>query len=71
MKKIVTILLCIVHCVVCMDLVAQTRRDGEFLFNEGRYLEAYEVYVKLMNRYPKDYLLKYQAARCLFDMELV
>ena len=69
MKKIVTILLCIVHCVVCMDLVAQTRRDGEFLFNKGRYQEAYDVYVKLMNRYPKDYLLKYQAGRCLFEME--
>ncbi len=69
MKKIVTILLCIVHCVLCIDVNAQTRSDGESLFNEGRYLEAYEVYVKLMNRYPKDYLLKYQAARCLFDME--
>ena len=69
MKKIVTILLCIVHCVVCMDLVAQTRHDGEILFNEGRYEEAYDVYVKLMNRYTKDYLLKYQAGRCLFEME--
>ena len=69
MKKIVTILLCIVHCVVCMDLVAQTRRDGEFLFNKGRYQEAYDVYVKLMNRQPKDYLLKYLAGRCLFEME--
>lgn len=69
MKKIVTILLCIVHCVLCIDVNAQTRSDGESLFNEGRYLEAYEVYVKLMNRYPKDYLLKYQAARCLFDLE--
>ena len=52
-----------------IDVEAQTRRDGEFLFNEGRYLEAYEVYVKLMNRYPKDYLLKYQAGRCLYEME--
>ena len=69
MKKIILILLCIVHCLLSVDVNAQTRRDGEFLFNEGRYLEAYEVYVKLMNRYPKDYLLKYQAARCLFDME--
>ncbi|MBQ8721620.1 MAG: PD40 domain-containing protein [Paludibacteraceae bacterium] len=67
MKKIIFILL--FFCGLCVNLVSQTRRDGEFLFNEGRYLEAYEVYVKLMNRYPKDYLLKYQAARCLFDME--
>ena len=69
MKKIVTILLLLIHCVLCIDVNAQTRSDGESLFNEGRYLEAYEVYVKLMNRYPKDYLLKYQAARCLFDLE--
>ena len=69
MKKFIFILLCIVYCVVCVDLIAQTRRDGEFLFNEGRYQEAYDVYVKLMNRQPKDYLLKYLAGRCLFEME--
>ena len=69
MKKIILILLCIVHCALCIDVEAQTRRDGEFLFNEARYQEAYDVYVKLMNRYPKDYLLKYQAARCLYEME--
>ena len=57
------------YCALCIDVVAQTRRDGEFLFNEGRYQEAYDVYVKLMNRYPKDYLLKYQAGRCLYEME--
>lgn len=68
MKKFIFILL-VLNCVLCMDLVAQTRRDGEFLFNEGRYQEAYDVYVKLMNRYPKDYLLKYQAGRCLYEME--
>ena len=68
MKKFIFILL-VLNCVLCMDLVAQTRRDGEFLFNEGRYQEAYDVYVKLMNRQPKDYLLKYLAGRCLFEME--
>ena len=68
MKKIILILLCIVHCLLSVDVNAQTRRDGEFLFNKKRYKEAYEVYVKLMNRYPKDNLLKYQAARCLYEM---
>ena len=63
------ILLSVLSCLLSIDVEAQTRRDGEFLFNEGRYLEAYEVYVKLMNRYPKDYLLKYQAGRCLYEME--
>lgn len=48
--------------------MAQTRRDGEVLFNEGRYQEAYDVYKYLIRRYPKDYLLKYQAGRCLFEM---
>ncbi len=69
MKKFVLILLSVLSCLLSIDVEAQTRRDGEFLFNEGRYLEAYEVYVKLMNRYPKDYLLKYQAGRCLYEME--
>ena len=68
MKKFIFILL-VLNCVLCVDLIAQTRRDGEFLFNEGRYQEAYDVYVKLMNRQPKDYLLKYLAGRCLFEME--
>lgn len=66
MKRIIFILL--FFCGLCVNLVSQTRRDGEFLFNEGRYEEAYDVYVKLMNRQPREYLLKYQAARCLYEL---
>ena len=66
MKKILLIL--VGFFVLCINLGALTRRDGELLFNEGRYGEAYDVYVNLMNRYPKDYLLKYQAGRCLFEL---
>ena len=68
MKKFILILLSVLNCILCVDMQAQTRRDGEFLFNEGRYDEAYGVYESLMLRYPKDYLLKYQAARCLFEL---
>ena len=67
MKKI--LLFFIGYFVLCVNLSAQTRRDGELLFNEGRYGEAYDIYVQLMSRYPKDFLLKYQAGRCLFAME--
>ena len=69
MKKLYILLLCIVCCVLCFDLEAQTKRDGEMLFNSRKYQEAYDVYVKLMNRYPKDYLVKYQAARCLLELD--
>lgn len=69
MIKRIIFLLCIMHCALCIGVVAQTRRDGEFLFNEGRYEEAYDVYVKLMNRQPKDYTLKYLAARCLYELD--
>ncbi len=68
MKKFILILLCILLCVLCIDIKAQTRRDGEFLFNEKRYEEAYGVYEKLMNRQPRDYTLKYLAGRCLFEL---
>lgn len=68
MKRIYILLLCIVHCILCVEVYAQTRRDGEFLFNKKRYKEAYDVYVKLMNHSPKDNLLKYKAARCLFEL---
>jgi tetratricopeptide (TPR) repeat protein len=54
--------------VLSFDLTAQTRRDGESLFNEKRYQEAYDVYEKLMVKYPKDNLLKYQVGRCLYEM---
>ena len=67
MKKILLFL--IGYCLLSVNLSAQTRRDGEILFNEGRYSEAYDIYVQLMTRYPKDFLLKYQAGRCLFEME--
>ena len=67
MKKILLFL--IGYFLLCVNLSAQTRRDGEILFNEGRYSEAYDIYAQLMNRYPKDFLLKYQAGRCLFAME--
>jgi tetratricopeptide (TPR) repeat protein len=50
--------------------VAQTRHMAEHLFNIENYEDAYKVYVKLMETYPKDYLLKYQAGRCLFELEL-
>lgn len=66
MKKILLIL--VGFFVLCINLGAQTRRDGEVLFNQGCYEEAYDVYLKLMDRYPKDYLLKYQAGRCLFEL---
>ncbi len=66
MKKILLIL--VGYFLLCINLGAQTRRDGEFLFNEGRYDEAYDVFAGLMSRYPKDYLLKYQAGRCLFEL---
>jgi hypothetical protein len=68
MKKFLLILFSVVHCVLCVDVEAQTRRDGEFLFNEKRYEEAYGVYEKLMNRQPRDYTLKYLVGRCLFEM---
>ena len=68
MKKFILILLSIVHCTLCVNIKAQTRRDGEFLFNEKRYEEAYGVYEKLMNRQPRDYTLKYLAGRCLFEL---
>ena len=67
MKKILLFL--IGYFLLSVNLSAQTRRDGEILFNEGRYSEAYDIYVQLMTRYPKDFLLKYQAGRCLFEME--
>jgi hypothetical protein len=70
MKKLTLILLCIVHCALCIDIVAQTRHMAEHLFNIENYEDAYKVYVKLMETYPKDYLLKYQAGRCLFELEL-
>ena len=70
MKKLTLILLCIVHCALCIDIVAQTRHMAEHLFNIENYEDAYKVYVKLMEAYPKDYLLKYQAGRCLFELEL-
>lgn len=66
MKRIIFILL--FFCGLCVDLMSQTRRDGELLFNEGRYEEAYDVYEKLQSRYPKDNLLKYQVGRCLYEM---
>lgn len=66
MKKILLIL--VGFFVLCISLCAQTRRDGELLFNEGRYEEAYDVYVSLASSYPKDYLLKYQMGRCLFEL---
>lgn len=69
MKKIFFMLLCIVHCALCVDLVAQTTRDGEFLFSEERYQEAYDVYEKLMNRQPKNAQLKYKAALCLYELD--
>ena len=68
MKKFLLILLSVVCSALCIDVEAQTRRDGEFLFNEKRYEEAYGVYEKLMNRQPRDYTLKYLAGRCLFEM---
>lgn len=66
MKKILLIL--VGFFVLCISLCAQTRRDGELLFNEGRYEEAYDVYASLASSYPKDYLLKYQMGRCLFEL---
>lgn len=68
MKRIILILLCVLCCVLRGDLSAQTKRDGEIFFNEGRYQEAYDVYTKLMGKYPKDNLLKYQVGRCLYEM---
>lgn len=68
MKQIILILFCVLNCVLSFDLTAQTRRDGESLFNEKRYQEAYDVYEKLMVKYPKDNLLKYQVGRCLYEM---
>lgn len=68
MKKFILILL-VWNCVLSFDMKAQTRRDGELFFNEGRYEEAYDVYSKLINRYPNDYLLKYQVGRCLYELD--
>ena len=50
MKKILLIL--VGFFVLCISLCAQTRRDGELLFNEGRYEEAYEAATQVKRLLP-------------------
>ena len=55
-------------CVISVEVGAQTRSEGERLFNEKRYEEAYGVYSSLMSSHTRDYVLRYQAARCLYEL---
>ncbi len=68
MKKIYLFLLGIVCCAMSVEVGAQTRSEGERLFNEKRYEEAYKVYSSLMSSHTRDYVLRYQAARCLYEL---
>jgi hypothetical protein len=69
MKRIYLVLLSVLCCAMSsVGVGAQTTRDGEFLFKSERYSEAYDVYVKLMNRQPKNIDYKYKAGLCLFKL---
>ena len=68
MKRIYLILLSMLCCVMSVEVGAQTRSEGERLFNEKRYEEAYGVYSSLMSSHTRDYVLRYQAARCLYEL---
>ncbi len=48
---------------------AQKVQDAEQYFNTGKCKEAYDIYHILLQKKPKDILLNYKAARCLFSMK--
>lgn len=48
---------------------AQSVREAETHFNEGRYSEAYNTYSLLLKKDRHDALLNYKAARCLIAMK--
>lgn len=65
-KKILFIIVYILG--ISFTLTAQTKTDAETLFNNGNYTEAKNIYEQLLKKKPKDALLNYCYAKCLYSL---
>ena len=52
-----------------ININAQTKAEAEVLFNTGNYIEAKVIYEKLLKKKPKDALLNFCYAKCLYYLE--
>ena len=58
----------LIVCMIGFAVQAQTKTDAEFFFNNGDYATAKSIYENLLKKKPKDALLNYCYAKCLYSL---
>ena len=52
----------------CLPAFAQTQAEADRLFNNRQFAEAAEIYEVLLRRNPRNELLNYRFARCMYEL---